>query len=96
MKWIPGALSPGVKRPGSKSEYSPPYNTEIKKGGAISPLSAHAFIVWCLINLAQGQIYGFFFSAKLIVSLCEHIIIFNCDLWVISMFIRDVLYYNLH
>jgi hypothetical protein len=34
-----GALSPGVKRPGSEADHSPPYNADVKNGDAIPPLS---------------------------------------------------------
>jgi hypothetical protein len=30
-QWIPGALSPGVKRPGREADHSPPNSAEIKK-----------------------------------------------------------------
>jgi hypothetical protein len=30
-------LSPGVKRPGSEADHSPPSSAEVKNGGAISP-----------------------------------------------------------
>jgi hypothetical protein len=38
IQWVPGALSLGVKRPGSESDHSPPSSTEFKIGGAVSPL----------------------------------------------------------
>jgi hypothetical protein len=31
IQWIPGALSPGVKRPGRKAGHSPPASAEVKK-----------------------------------------------------------------
>jgi hypothetical protein len=36
IKWVPGALSPGVKRPGREAHHSPP--SEVKNGGAASSL----------------------------------------------------------
>jgi hypothetical protein len=45
----PGALSPGVERPGSEADHSPPSSAEVKKGGAIPPLP-HVFMAWCLSN----------------------------------------------
>jgi hypothetical protein len=30
MQWVPGALSPGVKRPGREADHSPPSSTEVK------------------------------------------------------------------
>jgi hypothetical protein len=40
VKREPGALSPGVKRPGRKVYHSPPYSVEVKNGGAV-PLLPH-------------------------------------------------------
>jgi hypothetical protein len=31
IQWIPGDLSPGVKRLGREADHSPPANTEVKK-----------------------------------------------------------------
>jgi hypothetical protein len=31
IQWVPGALSPGVKRPGREVDRSPPTSTEVKK-----------------------------------------------------------------
>jgi hypothetical protein len=38
IKWVPGALSPGVKQQGHEADHSPPSNAEVKNGGAIPPL----------------------------------------------------------
>jgi hypothetical protein len=38
IEWIPGAISPGVKRPGSEADHSSPSSAEVKNGGAIPPL----------------------------------------------------------
>jgi hypothetical protein len=38
IQWVPGALSPGVKRQGSVADHSPPSSAEVKNGGAIPPL----------------------------------------------------------
>jgi hypothetical protein len=31
IQWVPGALSPGVKRPGPEADHSPPTIAEVKK-----------------------------------------------------------------
>jgi hypothetical protein len=31
IQWVPGALSPGVKRPGHEADHSPPTSVEVKK-----------------------------------------------------------------
>jgi hypothetical protein len=38
IRCVPGALSPGVKRPGREADHSPPTSTEVKKSGSIYPL----------------------------------------------------------
>jgi hypothetical protein len=38
LRWVPGTLSPGVKRPGREADHSPPSSAEVKNGGAIHPL----------------------------------------------------------
>jgi hypothetical protein len=38
IQCVPGALSPGIKRPGRETDHSPPTNAEVKNGGAIYPL----------------------------------------------------------
>jgi hypothetical protein len=36
-QWVPGALSPGAKRPGCEAYHSPPTSAEVKKGECIHP-----------------------------------------------------------
>jgi hypothetical protein len=36
--WVPGSVSPGVKWPGREVDHLPPFNAEVKNGGAIHPL----------------------------------------------------------
>jgi hypothetical protein len=38
IQWVPGALSPGVKRLGREVDHSPPSSAEVKNGEAIPPL----------------------------------------------------------
>jgi hypothetical protein len=42
IQWVPGALSPEVKRPEREAYHSPPSSAEVKKVGAIPPLP-HTF-----------------------------------------------------
>jgi hypothetical protein len=37
IQLVTGTLSPGVKRPGSEANHSPPSSTEVKNGGAAPP-----------------------------------------------------------
>jgi hypothetical protein len=34
-RWIPGAVSSGIKRPGHEAEHSLPFSAEVKNGEAI-------------------------------------------------------------
>jgi hypothetical protein len=47
---IPGALSPGVERPGHKADHSPPASAEVKKMWLYTSTPPYAFMVWCLIK----------------------------------------------
>jgi hypothetical protein len=38
IQWVPGALSPGVKRQGREADHSPPSSAKTKNGGDIPPL----------------------------------------------------------
>jgi hypothetical protein len=37
IQWVPGAISPGLKRPGCEADHSPP-SSAVRNGGAITPL----------------------------------------------------------
>jgi hypothetical protein len=39
IQWLPGAISPRVKRPEHEADHSPPSSAEVKNGRAIPPLS---------------------------------------------------------
>jgi hypothetical protein len=38
VQWVPWKISPGVKQPLDEAVHSPASNSEIKSGGAVSPL----------------------------------------------------------
>jgi hypothetical protein len=46
-QWVPGALLPGLKRPGCGTDHSPPSSAEVKNSGAIPPLphSLHGVVL---------------------------------------------------
>jgi hypothetical protein len=44
------SFSPGVKRAAGETGLSSPSSAEVKKNGAILPLSLYVFMAWCLIN----------------------------------------------
>jgi hypothetical protein len=39
IEWVPGVLSPDVKRQGREADYSPPSSAEIKNSGTVPPIS---------------------------------------------------------
>jgi hypothetical protein len=45
IQWVPGELSPGVKRLRREGDHSPPSSVQIKNGGAIPPLPHTSS--WC-------------------------------------------------
>jgi hypothetical protein len=44
IQWVPGALSPGVKRPGSETDHSPPTSAEVKKMWIYTSTPLYAFM----------------------------------------------------
>jgi hypothetical protein len=44
IQWAPGALSPGVKRPGREADHSPPASAEAKKIWIYTPTLPYAFM----------------------------------------------------
>jgi hypothetical protein len=56
IQWVSLAVSPEVKRPGRKTDRSPPSSAEVNSGRAILP-----FPHTPPINEAQGQLYLFTF-----------------------------------
>jgi hypothetical protein len=43
--WVPGALSPGVKRPGREADHSPPTSAEVKKMWIYASTPPYVFMV---------------------------------------------------
>jgi hypothetical protein len=50
IQWVPGALSPGVNRPGREADHSPHIVPRSRMRGAILPYPQYSFIVWCLVK----------------------------------------------
>jgi hypothetical protein len=57
LQWVPGAVSPGVKRPGRESDHSPPPVQRSRRRGAISP-PQYVFIAWCLVKHRENSTLG--------------------------------------
>jgi hypothetical protein len=45
IQWVPGALSPGIKRPGREANHSPPAIAEVKKMWIYTSTPPYAFMV---------------------------------------------------
>jgi hypothetical protein len=45
IQWVPGAFSPGVKRPGREADHSPPANAELKNIWIYTSTHPYAFVV---------------------------------------------------
>jgi hypothetical protein len=50
IQWVPGALSPGVKRPGCQANHSPQTSAEVKKIWIYTSTPPYAFMVSRLIS----------------------------------------------
>jgi hypothetical protein len=47
IEWVPGALSPGVERPGGEAVHSPPARAEVKKMWIYTSTPPYAFMAQC-------------------------------------------------
>jgi hypothetical protein len=54
VHWVPGVLSPGVKRPLCEADHSPQPSTEVKNAWSYTSTSQYDFMVWCSVE-AQGN-----------------------------------------
>jgi hypothetical protein len=50
IQWIPGALSPGVKRTGREDDNSPQSNAEVKNAWSCASAPTYAFMAWYLVK----------------------------------------------
>jgi hypothetical protein len=50
IEWVPGALSPGVKRSGREADHWPPTSAEVKKTWVYTSTPPYAFMALCLIS----------------------------------------------
>jgi hypothetical protein len=50
IQWVPGDLSPGLKRPGREADHSPPTSAEVKKTWIYTLTSPYVFMAWCLVS----------------------------------------------
>jgi hypothetical protein len=50
IRWVPRALSPGIKRPGREADHLPPASDEVKEMWIYTSTPPYAFIAECLIR----------------------------------------------
>jgi hypothetical protein len=50
VKWVPGALSPGIKRQGSEADHSPPTSADVKITWIYTSTPPYVFMAQCLIR----------------------------------------------
>jgi hypothetical protein len=50
IHWVPGALSVGIKRPGSEADISLPFSAKIKNAWSCISTPQHTFMAWCSVK----------------------------------------------
>jgi hypothetical protein len=50
IQWVPGPLSPGVKRLGREADHSLPTSAEAKNKWIYTSTPRYVFMAWCLIS----------------------------------------------
>jgi hypothetical protein len=70
VQWVPGAFSPGVKRPGREAEHSPPTSAEVKKMWIYT--STPHTVSWRSVSLVKHRdnFTFYFLLAKYICIIC--------------------------
>jgi hypothetical protein len=64
IQWIQGTLSPGVKRPASEADHSPPPSVEVNSpirlhGSVLSYAKSYDFMAWCLVKDRDAFTFAF-------------------------------------
>jgi hypothetical protein len=73
MQWVPGAVSPGLKRPGLEADHSPLCNAEDENGGAIPSLSYTFSVIFLLAVELWGSNNSLYTIPK-----CDKVQVFYC------------------
>jgi hypothetical protein len=50
IQWVPGTLSPSVKRPVREADHLPPSSTEVKNAWRYTSTPSYVFMTWCLVQ----------------------------------------------
>jgi hypothetical protein len=63
IKWLPEALSLGVKQPGCEADHPPISSAEVQRmSGAIPPLPQYAFMACCLVKKKHKNNFTFYLT----------------------------------
>lgn len=54
IQWIPGAISPGVKRPKREADHSPSFGAEFKKDWSCVSTIPCVFMMSCVISISDN------------------------------------------
>jgi len=82
IQWVPGALSPGEKRPWREADHSPPSGAEVKNAWSYISTRQYVFMPWCLVKHRDNfyfQILSLFLTGKMI-KLGHNVMVTSC-LW---------------
>jgi hypothetical protein len=50
IEWVPGTLTPAVKRPGREADHLPPSSAEVKNAWSSTSTPQYVFMAWCLVK----------------------------------------------
>jgi hypothetical protein len=72
IQWAPGALSPGVKRPGLEADHLPVTSVEVKNMWIYVSTPSYTFVGWCLIKhkVTFTSLY-LCFNPKMLISIYD-------------------------
>jgi hypothetical protein len=59
IQWVPGALSPAVKRLGRETDHSRPSSVQVKECVELYLHSQYAFMAWCLVKHRENFTFTF-------------------------------------
>jgi hypothetical protein len=61
IQWVPGTLSPGVKRPGPETDHSRPSSPEVKNAWNYTSTPQYVPMTWCLVKY-RTRLHGVILS----------------------------------
>jgi hypothetical protein len=62
IQWVPGTLSPRVKRPGREADHSPPSSAEVMNAWRYTSTPKYVFMAWCLVKHRDNFAFIFIFT----------------------------------